>query len=342
METLLTVYRAFLSHPDGTLRVVALSCVLTYKHPNLTRHEETLQHLLDDMLWLDKLMPRTDQCSWTRQFASSLESCWRKRGCSKGGDRRAVVLSVLAMCTEDELRLLIDLWLKPMGLSNLAWEEERFVLTKMPLSVSSKQEVGFLNLLSQVLRYLGLRVVSHRIWQALNKERYLNLSPCGWLPVLYNALHFMQDPEELTVCNKEAVMLGTDTHVVMEYGEEHAVKIQTSPVVPSVDVQKVSNAINIRLLPALLSYLENQDENTSISLCEELLVTTTHHVRHCIVTARTTAIWASSSHMHLMQMAWGAIREGLKPQPYTTTLQFTKLSLPTTLLTCFKMAWQKQ
>ncbi|KAF8131840.1 armadillo-type protein [Boletus edulis] len=172
-ETLFTVYRALLSHPDRTLQTVALSCVLTYKPPNLVRHEETLRHFLDDTLWRDELahldfssLDATDRPMFVDTtirllFGIMLE----KKGRTKGGDRRVAVLTALAVCTEDELGLLVDLMLKPTGSSSLAWQEEGFVLTEVPSSVSPKQQVGFLNLLGQVLRHLGPRVVPH--WPAL-------------------------------------------------------------------------------------------------------------------------------------------------------------------------------
>ncbi|KAF8447157.1 hypothetical protein L210DRAFT_3500923 [Boletus edulis BED1] len=72
--------------------------------------------------------PQTDPCSWTRRFLL-FGIMLEKKGRTKGGDRRAVVLSALAVCTEDELGLLVNLMLKPMGWSSLAWKEEVFVLT---------------------------------------------------------------------------------------------------------------------------------------------------------------------------------------------------------------------
>ncbi|KAG6382181.1 armadillo-type protein [Boletus reticuloceps] len=156
-ETLFTVYRALLSHPDRTLQTVALSCVLTYKPPNLVRHEETLRHFLDDTLWRDELahldfssLDVTDRPMFVDTMIRLLFGIMlEKKGRTKGGDRRVAVLSALAVCNEDELGLLVDLMLKPMGLSSLTWQEERFVLTDMPSSVSPKQQVGFLNLLGQ-------------------------------------------------------------------------------------------------------------------------------------------------------------------------------------------------
>ncbi|KAF8120695.1 down-regulated in metastasis-domain-containing protein [Boletus edulis] len=172
-EALFIAYRALLSHPDCTLQTVALSCVLTHKPPNLVRHEETLWHLLDDTLRRDEpthldtfFARRTDRPMFVDTtirllFGTMLE----KKGRTKGGGRRAAVLSAPVVCTEDELWLLVNLMLKPTGSSSLAWQGEGFVLTEVPSSASSKQQVGFFNLLGRVLWHLGPRVVPH--WPAL-------------------------------------------------------------------------------------------------------------------------------------------------------------------------------
>ena len=172
-DTLFTFYRDLLSHPDRALQTVALNCVFTYKLPNLVRHEETLRHFLDDTLWRDELAhlelasldpsdrPMFVDTTIRLLFGIMLE----RKGRTKGGDRRAAVLSALSVCSEDELGLLVDLMLKPMGSSSLAWQDGGFVLAEVASNVSLKQQVGFLNLLGQVLRHLGPRVVSH--WPAL-------------------------------------------------------------------------------------------------------------------------------------------------------------------------------
>jgi U3 small nucleolar RNA-associated protein 20 len=172
-EMLFALYRTLLSHPDRPLQTVALSCVFTYKLPNLVRHEETLRHFLDDTLWRDELAhldlssldaidrPMFVDTTIRLLFGIMLE----RRGRTRGGDRRVAVLSTLAVCSEDELGLLVDLMLKPMGSNSRAWQDGGFELAEVPLSVSPKQQVGFLNLLGEVLRHLGPRVVVY--WPAL-------------------------------------------------------------------------------------------------------------------------------------------------------------------------------
>ena len=172
-ETLFALYRTLLSHPDRPLQTVALNCVFTYKLPNLVRHEEALRHFLDETLWRDELahldlssLDVTDRPIFVDVTIRLLFGIMLERkGRTRGGDRRVAVLSALAVCSEDELGLLVDLMLKPMGSSSRAWQDGGFELAEMPLSVSPKQQVGFLNLLGEVLRHLGPRVVLY--WPAL-------------------------------------------------------------------------------------------------------------------------------------------------------------------------------
>ncbi|KAF9222298.1 hypothetical protein BS17DRAFT_735750 [Gyrodon lividus] len=172
-DTLFALHRSLLSHPDRALQLVALTCLLTYKSPDIVRHEETLRHLLDDTLWRDELAnfdlssidpgdrPVLVDVMIRLLFGVMLE----RKGRTKGGDRRAAVLGALAVCSEDELRLLVDLMLKPMRSSSREWQDGGFALVEIAPSVSPKQQVGFLNLLGEVLRNLGPRLVAY--WPAL-------------------------------------------------------------------------------------------------------------------------------------------------------------------------------
>ncbi|KAG9319004.1 hypothetical protein JVU11DRAFT_1124 [Chiua virens] len=172
-ETLFELHCSLLSHPNRALQTAALNCVFKYESPNLVRHENTLRRFSDDMLWRDELVhldlsslditdrPMFVDITIHLLFGIMLE----KKGHTRGGDRRASVLSVLAVCTEDELGLFVDLMLKPMRSSRRPWKDEMFMLSPVPLGVSPKQQVGFLNLLGEVLRQLGPNVVAH--WPAL-------------------------------------------------------------------------------------------------------------------------------------------------------------------------------
>ncbi|KIJ63496.1 hypothetical protein HYDPIDRAFT_133895 [Hydnomerulius pinastri MD-312] len=172
-DTLFSLYRSLLSHPDRALQTVALTCLYTYKPPNLVRHEDTLRHLLDDTLWRDELanlelssIEPADRPMFVDVLIRLLFGVMLERkGRSRGGDRRAAVLTALAVCSEDELSLLVDLMLKPMHSSSRAWQDGSFSLAELTSSISSKQQIGFLNLLADVLRNLGPLITSY--WPAL-------------------------------------------------------------------------------------------------------------------------------------------------------------------------------
>jgi U3 small nucleolar RNA-associated protein 20 len=106
-DTLRELYHSLISYPDQ-LHVVSLSCLLSYKSPHLQHHEKKLRLLLDETKWRDEL---------TSLYMSSIESKDRhqlvdvivrllyglmleKKGRSRGGDRRAAVLTTLAGCAD--------------------------------------------------------------------------------------------------------------------------------------------------------------------------------------------------------------------------------------------------
>ncbi|OBZ65821.1 U3 small nucleolar RNA-associated protein 20 [Grifola frondosa] len=167
-DVLHAMYISLLSHPDRSLQRLALSCLLTYKSPHLTPHEGMLRLLLDDTRWRDEL---------TQLDISSMEPADRKelvdviirllfgmmlekRGRSRGADRRAAVLSSLAACADDELVLLVDLMLQPVAGPRSLRDDDPFTIRPVPDNVTEKQQIGFLNLLGDVLKHLGSRLLS--------------------------------------------------------------------------------------------------------------------------------------------------------------------------------------
>ena len=171
-ETLRTLYVALLSHPDRSLQSVSLSCLLTYKSPVLRSHEGRLRSLLDDTNWRDELTAlninefeeneRKEMVNVLIRllFGKMLE----KRGRARGADRRAAILTTLASCDDEELGLLVELMLKPLGIdrtSGTAADPAKIDLDML----SEKQQTGFLTLLGDVLKNLGPRLL--RYWPAL-------------------------------------------------------------------------------------------------------------------------------------------------------------------------------
>ncbi|TFK26306.1 U3 snoRNP protein Utp20 [Coprinopsis marcescibilis] len=175
-STLHDLYTFYLSHPYRPLQRIALKCILTYKSPHLVGHDDTFQALLDDTRWRDTLtllelvnleaQERGEVVNVLIRllFGIMLE----KRGRSRGADRRAAVLSALASCTEEELGLLIDLMLQPLGLDRNAHRETEtsgFHLHQFSSNVGDTQMLGFLTLLGDLMRLLGSRLVTY--WPAL-------------------------------------------------------------------------------------------------------------------------------------------------------------------------------
>ncbi|OSX61435.1 hypothetical protein POSPLADRAFT_1144486 [Postia placenta MAD-698-R-SB12] len=172
-ETMKSLYVSLLSHADRPLQRLALSCLLTYKSPHLSPHEDMLRSLLDDTTWRDDLtqldiaeMEQTDRAELVDVIIRLLFGLMlEKRGRSRGADRRAAVLSAFGGCTDEELRLLIDLMLRPILSDAVLDAEEPFTIHEVSNSVSEKQQIGFLTLLGDVLKHLGSRLTTQ--WSSL-------------------------------------------------------------------------------------------------------------------------------------------------------------------------------
>ncbi|PCH35508.1 hypothetical protein WOLCODRAFT_125908 [Wolfiporia cocos MD-104 SS10] len=180
-DTMHALYVSLLSHPDRSLQRLALSCLLTYKSPHLTSHEDILLALLDDTRWRDALTqleiaeiesadrPELISTIIRLLFGLMLE----RRGRSQGTDRRAAVLAAFAGCTDDELHLLVDLMLQPISGDVVDSGEQGFAIRAIPAEVSEKQQIGFLTLLGDVLKHLGSRLIAR--WPVL-LQTLLNLA----------------------------------------------------------------------------------------------------------------------------------------------------------------------
>jgi U3 small nucleolar RNA-associated protein 20 len=172
-ETLRTLYISLLSHPDRTLQKAALNCVFAYKSSHLVSHEDKIRNLLDDTRWRDELTSLDFDLIEPQDRGEVVDVIVRllfgvmleKKGRSRGADRRAAVLGALGGCTNNELGLLVDLMLQPLGSTCTSRRENLFTVVMIDPGVSDKQQSGFLTLLGDVLRNLGPRLVDY--WPAL-------------------------------------------------------------------------------------------------------------------------------------------------------------------------------
>ena len=162
------LYTSLLSHPDRSLQGIALSCLLTYKPPHLLPHTERLRGLLDETRWRDELA-QLDIASFTGEERPALVNVVirilfgfvRERHTR---DRRTTILATLNGCTNSELDLLVTLMLQsvlPAALENV----NSGAVIAIPSTITLKPQVGFLHLLSDVLKQLGPRLIAR--WDAL-------------------------------------------------------------------------------------------------------------------------------------------------------------------------------
>jgi len=174
-DTLLSLFRALLAHPDRTLQRAALRCVLTYKSPELVRCADGLWRLLDSTMWRDELAnvnvaavePEVADVMVRLLYGVLRE---RKGRSSRGGEssRRAAVLGALTACRPEEHALLVDLMLAPLGRDSRAWTRttDDFSIEDVASPAGgTKQQIGFLNMLGDVLKSLGTKIVE--LWPAL-------------------------------------------------------------------------------------------------------------------------------------------------------------------------------
>lgn len=187
-EELHNLYLDILFKGESRLQTLALKCLMTYKSPKLTPYEEPLENLLVDSKFRDELarlrlgvdsqdyaLAARDSEATGKTRVVVIEPTHRdealpviirllygvitsRRGRSSNsqgqGARKQAVLSALNGCSESELGVLVDLMLEPFG----STVED---VGKVP----GRQQMGFLSLLTDVIRYLGPQLGSH--WSRL-------------------------------------------------------------------------------------------------------------------------------------------------------------------------------
>nr|XP_019012391.1 U3 small nucleolar RNA-associated protein 20 [Kwoniella pini CBS 10737]OCF51172.1 U3 small nucleolar RNA-associated protein 20 [Kwoniella pini CBS 10737] len=182
-EELHSLYLNILAKGEPKLQGLALKCLFTYKSPKILPYQDSLETLLEDSRFRDELarfrLSATEQDYGVQSQEKSalaktrivyIEPSHRdeaipviirllygiitsRKGRSSSGQgqtaRKQAVLNTLSGCTEEEFKTLIDLMLEPFG-DNLE-----------NVNVAGRQQIGFLTLLTDVIRYLGPQIVPH-------------------------------------------------------------------------------------------------------------------------------------------------------------------------------------
>ncbi|KIK59622.1 hypothetical protein GYMLUDRAFT_74500 [Collybiopsis luxurians FD-317 M1] len=171
-ESLHSLYTTLLSHSDRNLQSLAMSCIFTYKQRSLSLYENKLRALMDDTRWRDELSSLDISAVEAQDRPEVVDVIVRllfgimpeKKGRSRGADRRSAVLTALAGCTNDELRLLVDLMLRPL-IEGQGLKPGSAIIQRTSNEALDRQLVGFLTLLGDVLKNLGSRIVKY--WDIL-------------------------------------------------------------------------------------------------------------------------------------------------------------------------------
>ncbi|WWD16787.1 hypothetical protein CI109_101219 [Kwoniella shandongensis] len=184
-DELHALYLTILSKGEPKLQGLALKCLLTYKSPKLLPYGEPMTALLDDSKFRDELtrfrlgvdsqdyaIQTQDQTTRSNTRVVVIDPPHRdealpviirllygiitsRRGRSSTaqgqGARKQAVLTSLSGCSSEELGTLVDLMLEPF--------------VDGAGKVSGRQQMGFLTLLTDVIRYLGPQIVPH--WSRL-------------------------------------------------------------------------------------------------------------------------------------------------------------------------------
>ncbi|GJJ08423.1 hypothetical protein Clacol_002639 [Clathrus columnatus] len=159
-ETLQTLYRNLLSHPERELQNLSLTCLLNYKNSHLLPYAEHFRAFLDDTRLRDQLATfdpdDIDGIDREEAVGVLIRLFFGLMVGRSGSNRRATLLDAIGRCHDEELGVLTTLMLEPFSTSNTEYLQDR---------VGAKQAVGFLNLLRDVLKRLGSRITAH--WSVL-------------------------------------------------------------------------------------------------------------------------------------------------------------------------------
>ncbi|GAA6031952.1 hypothetical protein JCM8097_003358 [Rhodosporidiobolus ruineniae] len=188
-------FRTLLAFPDADIQKLALDCLLRWKIPAVTANADRLKNLLEPTKLRDELLQfvsttdaggldpnhRADVVPLFVRITYGIMTSRLGRASASSGQgragRRAAILGALRTCSPDELNTLVDLTLGPLRKLLVTPPGEPFRFADQAPNVPGKRQLGFLGLLTDVLKHLGKDLVGR--WPDL-------------LGAVLNLLHFAQ------------------------------------------------------------------------------------------------------------------------------------------------------
>ncbi|KAG8902825.1 U3 snoRNP protein [Tulasnella sp. 403] len=173
-DLLHSFYMSLLTETDKPLQRVALSCVLTYKSPNLKPFETKLKEMLDDIRWREAMTNWTFEELTSENREEVINVLMRllyglllnKKSKSKSTSRRNAILALIGGAHPEELHILANLMLTPFGGLERLMEHHAqgssSGVTPYTLRGTNEarrgQMAGFLFLLEDAMRILGTKL----------------------------------------------------------------------------------------------------------------------------------------------------------------------------------------
>ncbi|GAA6006564.1 hypothetical protein JCM10207_004975 [Rhodosporidiobolus poonsookiae] len=188
-------FRTLLAFPDSEIQKLALDCLLRWKVPAVVANADRLKSLLEPTKLRDELLQfvsttdaggldpahRADVVPLFIRITYGIMTSRLGRASSSSGQgragRRAAILGALRTCSPDELNTLVDLALGPLRKLLVTPPGEPFRFAASAPNIPGKRQLGFLGLLTDILKHLGKDLV--RRWPDL-------------LGAVLNLLHFAQ------------------------------------------------------------------------------------------------------------------------------------------------------
>jgi U3 small nucleolar RNA-associated protein 20 len=179
---------------DEKVQKLALDCVLSWKDPAQVPYKARLHTLLDaprfrDELTALNLSPDGDTIQPGHRarlmplllrllFGLMISRRGRSSSAAGQGARKAAILAALRGCDSGDLRTLVDLMLAPFA-EQVPTSAGTFTFSETACTASARRQSGFISLLADVIKHLGLVTVP--LWPlligtTLNLARHADLA----------------------------------------------------------------------------------------------------------------------------------------------------------------------